>query len=340
MESPKRYLKPAIDEARRDKLWTTIDARTQPKWIRPEWKWAMGGTLVGATAALLLAVVTPDKAVSTAAPVPAGADFRTPYAQEVSTGETATTIALPDASSVQVHPHSRLRFDSDREARVLMGSADFKVTRQPEGRVFRVRGGKAVVTVIGTAFTVSHTQKETRVLVSEGLVQVEAPQMDSPLRLKAGQSWSDATEVVPPSPPAPRANPTPRPAKPGPPVQTAQTLFSEATALRGEGKFKEALVAYEHFLKKFPKNTRAGLVAFEAGRITMDQEKDPKAAARLLRQAIRLAPSSRFHEDALARLVKTLDGMGEKRACVVQQRKYAERYPQGVHRLSLQSLCK
>ncbi len=95
------------------------------------------------------------------------ADYRT------STGETRT-VRLEDGSSVVLGPASALAADfssGKRHVRLLAGDAYFEVTHDA-ARPFRVEAGGVDVTVLGTAFDVSLTDRNTQVGLEHGSVKV------------------------------------------------------------------------------------------------------------------------------------------------------------------------
>jgi hypothetical protein len=71
----------------------------------------------------------------------------------------------------------------------------------------------------------------------------------------------------------------------------------------------------------------------------MDRLGDLPGAVRALKQAVALAPGSGFREDAMARLVRAYDGMGQKDACLRAQKQYLNAFPSGVHAAKLQRAC-
>jgi transmembrane sensor len=117
------------------------------------------------------------------------------------------------------------------------------------------------------------------------------------------------------------------------------TLFKRANLARRTGQTHEAAEAYAELLKRFPDDGRAGLVAFELGRIRMDALSQPKAAVDAFGIALRTAPRASFREDALARIVVANDQLGELEACRSARDRYLKDFPNGVHALALASRC-
>ncbi len=107
-----------------------------------------------------------------------------PYRQvQYATGYGQTqTVALPDGSEVVLNANSVLRHPAhwqpgSREV-WLEGEAFFKVRPRTQDRApvrFTVHSGSLRVEVLGTEFTVSGRQDRTRVVLSEGSVQLAVP---------------------------------------------------------------------------------------------------------------------------------------------------------------------
>jgi TolA-binding protein len=120
---------------------------------------------------------------------------------------------------------------------------------------------------------------------------------------------------------------------------SAPELFERANARRQAGDPRGAATSYEALLRRYPNDARAGLAAFELGRIDMDVLGDVNGAIRALHRAVSLAPGSSFREDALARLVQAYGTMGDPSRCERAQKTYLESYPNGVHVGAVQKAC-
>jgi TolA-binding protein len=116
-------------------------------------------------------------------------------------------------------------------------------------------------------------------------------------------------------------------------------LFLRANIARRAGKTQEAASAYAELLKRFPRDSRAGVSAFELGRIRMDALGDAKGAAQAFTEALQLSRKAQFREDALARLAIASDASGDADGCRTARMRYLTDYPSGVHIGSLTSLC-
>jgi TolA-binding protein len=102
---------------------------------------------------------------------------------------------------------------------------------------------------------------------------------------------------------------------------------------------QDAADAYAEVLKRFPRDSRAGVSAFELGRIRMDALGDPKGAASAFADALRLSHRAEVREDALARLAIAGDALGDRDMCQKARARYLADYPSGVHAGSLTPLC-
>lgn len=117
-------------------------------------------------------------------------------------------------------------------------------------------------------------------------------------------------------------------------------LFSRASLSRRAGQMREAADGYAELLARHPRDGRAGLSAFELGRIRMDALGDPEGAITALEQALRSGGRASFHEDALARIVIAHDALQRIEDCREARARYLARYPRGVHAHALQARCR
>jgi TolA-binding protein len=122
-------------------------------------------------------------------------------------------------------------------------------------------------------------------------------------------------------------------------AQSVRELFLRANVARRAGRMQDAADAYAEVLKRFPRDSRAGVSAFELGRIRMDALSDPKGAASAFADALRLSHRAEVREDALARLAIAGDALGDRDMCQKARARYLADYPSGVHAGSLTPLC-
>ena len=111
-------------------------------------------------------------------------------------------LTLVDGSQVELNTDSALDLDFDRSSRAVRlrrGEAWFHVAKAG-GRPFRVATSNALVTVTGTRFYVRRDDRQTRVMVEEGHVEVAPASGGASVRLQAGQGAlveGDAVQATP-----------------------------------------------------------------------------------------------------------------------------------------------
>lgn len=359
MSEPKplgEHVRPKLTEARLARQWDAISSRVRPRRRIPLWPLAVLTLVATAATALFLMVELSDPSESAAWD---GA--------VVESGNAPTLLRLKEGSQIELGPDSRLALTEDRPDVTIVelkrGRAHFNV-ESVAGRTFYVRAASVEVKVVGTRFTVEHADGEAgarvSVAVDEGRVEAVAP--EGRVSLSSGQRWSAPVGIPAPStvkakeapredlaakPPEPERDtqdrdildPTAaRTARPAPPVESAKELFERANAARQAGDTAGATQAYQALLTQFPSDQRAGLSAFELGRLQMDRYGNAASAARSLNRAL-AAGNSPFREDAMARLVHAYDTMGAKTECRRAQQNYLEQYRNGVHRAAVASRC-
>jgi len=289
-------------------------------------------------------------------------------------------LVLPEGSRVTLSSGAELVLESATHEGVHMilgsGTVALDVTHV-EGRPFVVTAGGHDVTVLGTAFTVKlETREANRTLavdVTRGRVRVSGP--TGVHILDGGQSWSarvdglaasgasasgiaspSALAVVPAAPstppepstpagldsaelPVPSAEQIARPA-PSAPVEGPRELLARATEARAAGRPRDAAVALDILRKRHRSDPRAGLAAFELGRVRMDALSDPAGAAEAFADAVALAPAAPFREDAEARRVEALDALADRARCERARDAFIARYPAGIHASKVLQRCK
>jgi hypothetical protein len=89
-------------------------------------------------------------------------------------------------------------------------------------------------------------------------------------------------------------------------------LFQRAQAARTAGSSQETARLLDELLRRFPNDPRAGLAAFQLGRLRLDAG-DPKAALQAFDRAG--SAGSAFQEQVAARRVQALEQLGDLAAC-------------------------
>jgi transmembrane sensor len=366
MTEPSRlgdHLEPALSPARLARNRAAIEARLatgRSRW----WSAALvGGTLAAAAAVVTVAwppaETAPTALGSTVWPVSTGA--------RVAAADEATTVTLDDGSVVALEPHTSVRGAArsagDIALEVEHGEAHFDVAHD-DARTFRVVSGDVEVRVIGTAFSVAREAGRVNVVVARGRVEVRRGGVTSvlgPGDRWGGDEWvSDDETDVEPAPVAPEpageeaslSRPRARdigrslarePADDGraegADAEDARALFSAAQAARRGGRPDHAAALFAELVAQHPDDPRAGLAAFELGRIRLDVMHDTRGSIEALERALALSPRGGFREDALARLVVLYDRTGAHARCREARSRYLADHPDGVHATEVGSLC-
>lgn len=351
-----RYIEPKVDEARLARQRDAIVRRLKER-RRPHWPLIAVAGAVGLT--ILLFVL-----------------FRR---HEGPTLETASTVVeapsteplaltLLDGTRVVLSPKTRVGLarlqSNDIRLELTSGDIDLDVTHL-DHRSFVVTAAGHEVRVLGTHFAVRLHPDERPVLevaVFRGRVRVtrtDAPSEDLRV-LGAGETWS--TTLVPTMPsveagaasPA-DAEPPAHPEMPAMPTDSAPTptsipaatsprpsakeLWAQAETARAARRFQDEAAALNALRLRHRSDSRAGLAAFELGRLRQDTLHDPQGAAEAFADAALLDPKGPFREDADARRVEALDAVGRREKCLEAKNAFVTRYPSSIHRQRLSGMC-
>ena len=368
-----RYVEPEITEARIARQWAAVEQRGLPS--DPASRWGFRGlALSGVPVLLALALFVWWGAPHQALPGDAFVESaEAPIALRLHDGSgveldarTRLRVLRDQVDAVELALASgAARFDvthvKGRTFTVALGSAlvtvvgtrfDVARSERPEGTLVRVSVSRGVV--------------EVRRLDQPGSVR----------RLSAGETWSALLPAKQHKPPAAAVVSAPvavpkvetvasvekavelgddaeGAAVQAPEVQesvvrahrglvapvSARAIFQRANLARRAGQMSDAAGAYGELLRRYSHDPRAGLSAFELGRIRMDALNDPKGAVEAFSSALGLSAKAGFREDALARMVVAYGTMGEHAACKKARQRYLASYPQGVHVVSLAARC-
>jgi transmembrane sensor len=328
-----RHIQPALDDAR---LARQVSAIAAAGGRRPR-RWS-GLLAVAAAGAAVFAVVASRSGVAPPPPAP-----RPPAAAAVD-GETLT---LADGSRAVLDPRSKLTLLTMRADLVRVelerGGVDLDVVHA-EGKQLVVLARGYEIRVLGTRFTVrlgeGKGEPDVFVGVARGRVRVTRAGDDSNARLlDAGETWSagpSATASAAPAESAPARGRAPAVAEAG---ESARQLLARAEAFRAADDPRAAARTLATLRARYPADPRAGLAAFELGRLRLDRLGDPHGAAQAFQDAVSIAPAAPFREDAQARLVEAYAAGGERGRCLDAQAEYLSRYPRGLHRQKVASRC-
>jgi transmembrane sensor len=343
-----KHVRPRLTEERVSQQYAAIAARL-PQRARLRFAAPLGFALAGALAAVVLIFT-----LRHGGPTTTLADGT--WLESAPAG-TPPAVTLADGSHVALGAKSRLRLTSTRADSVRLdlerGRVDVEATHAT-GRTFVVAARDVEVFVVGTRFSVS-ADGAVRVHVDEGRVRVHSPAGDR--FVSGGEEWvadegatqgnadvdaaaaaapatDDATDVRLDggfSPPWPRVTHIT--------ALTAKDLLDDAQKALAQGRTRDAAKALETIGKRFSRDPRAGLAAFELGRIRLDSLGDAAGAEEAFREAMRLARDGSLRDDAEAARVEALDRMGSRDACVRARDGYLQHRPRGVHRADVATRC-
>ncbi|HVY28699.1 MAG TPA: FecR domain-containing protein [Polyangiaceae bacterium] len=347
-----------MTDARVERLWSNVSERLEKPASRV-WRGLLLGGALAAAAGLALWLTRPAQPV----PVALG---------HLEASKTKAVATLRDGSSFELAAGSSLDVQQEQPTSVALvlqrGQVSFDVTHR-EGRKFSVVAGDVEVRVVGTAFSIKTSAGDAprvEVSVLRGAVEVRSARRPGIVaRVAAGQSWiqeqglREALSAAPLAAPVaatPATAPertadtpsTPAGAAPavastaagvGNNVPSARELFEKAGESRRAGDAGAAAHAYEELLRLHPTDARAGLAAFELGRLRMDRLGDSAGAVSALERAVALNVGPSFREDALARLVSAYAAQGNGAACARARDRYLSSYPAGVHVSSVAARC-
>jgi transmembrane sensor len=339
-----------LSEDRVDRLWAGVSARLGGPRRARGWVWASAAVCAAAAIAIFVVVrghVGRD--------LPGGGDGHVAASSawegaQLETAADALAVTLGDGSSLKVEPRSRVEVRDRTPSALKLVLARGRIAcdvPHREGRSFVVAAGGVEVRVVGTKFSVANEAaqvgdgRRVEVRVERGAVEVRGAD-DEVVRVEAGHSWSQVTktealepatapepaEETAPAMPAGKAHAA-RPAHPAP--ADARTMFEQARSQWRAGHIDEAARTYQALLAGHPRDPRAGLAAFELGRLRMDRLDDMPGAVQALEQAVALAPGAELREDALARLVAAAAAAHDRPRCARARTRYLTDYPAGVH---------
>jgi transmembrane sensor len=357
---------PRVDEARLARQWSAVAKGVAARPARRFFFAALAPAAIVALAVVIILLARPWR--DTAAP-----PVTVAHAPDALLLPDGSRVTLSNGAELTVDAATRERV----HLALAAGIVDLDVTHV-DGRPFVVSAAGHDVTVLGTAFTVKLAPVDGKrtlfVGVSRGRVRVSGPTGEHVL--DAGQSWSSRVDETPaahrsaaPSAtsgllpaeessatavndpldlPPPSTEPSASAAAgagakaiaPSPPVEGPRELLARATEARSAGRPRDAAIALDTLRKRHRSDARAGLAAFELGRVRLDALGDPAGAAEAFADAIALAPSAPFREDAEARRIDALDAMPDRARCERARDAYLARFPSGLHARQVTQRCK
>jgi hypothetical protein len=338
-----KHVPPRLTQARLARQWEAIETQLEPK--RRRFALPIGLALATAVGAFVLVAFLRRTPPTTAATLVDGTWLESPASGP------APDLVLADGSHVALGAKSRLRMTSTRADAVRLdlerGRVDVRATHV-EGRSFVVATGDVEVHVVGTRFSVED-DGPVRVHVEEGRVRVHDPSGDH--FVSGGEEWTE--EALPPAAPSSEATPpadddqddvsdageTRHANRPRGSTLDAKTLLDDAQRAVAQGHPADAARFFDTLRRDHRHDARAGLAAFELGRLRLDTLGDPRGAEEAFRDAIRLGRDASLRDDAAARRIEALEKMGTLPACLRARSAYLATHPTGVHRSEVSARC-
>jgi hypothetical protein len=356
-----RHLPPALDEARLERQVAAIAARTGAgaRAPRVSRRFLIVATVagLGVVSVVALRAVGPRRLVVVARPESAVAALAGTTFEAPAGGETVT---LGDGSRAVLEPQSRLTLLAVQPELVRValerGGVDLDVVHA-DGKQFVVVARSYEIRVLGTRFRVRLGEAAgapaLEVHVTRGRVRVtRVGAGEAEVRvLDAGETWSTAPELAPvPAPTSMSMSTSTSTSEGAAPARTKPTgalgagedpreLLARAEGFRAANEPRAAARLFDALRVRHRSDPRAGLAAFELGRLRLDRLGDARGAAEAFNDALAIAPDAPFREDAQARLVEAYAASGERARCLDARAAYLLRYPRGVHRDKVAARC-
>jgi transmembrane sensor len=348
-----RHLAPTLDDARLDRQVAAIAARTdlghgRPRGARRGLTRAVRITCAGAVAlAAIVGVMTVQSRWLMHLREESGAALAGTTFEAPAGGETVT---LGDGSRAVLEARSRLTLLTVQPELVRValerGGVDLDVVHA-DGKQFVVDARGYEIRVLGTRFSVRLGETKgvpaLEVRVARGRVRVTRERQDDTADnqdvrvLDAGETWSTAPTTVPETEDAPSTRP--QPAAKAEMGESPRALLARAEAFRAANDPRAAARLFDALRVRHRDDPRAGLAAFELGRLRLDRLNDPRGAAEAFKDAMAVAPDAPFREDAQARLVEAYEASRDHPRCLEARAAYLLGYPRGVHRDKIAARC-
>ncbi len=160
-----------------------------------------------------------------------------------------------------------------------------------------------------------------------------------PVSASAFAPPASASALAPPTAPLPSATGA-APVRGG--ALSPKLLFERANAARLAGRNADAAADFDRFGRLFPNDPRAGLAAYELGRIRLGSLGDARGAADAFSKVIKrdkAGAGDPFREDAEAGRVEALNNLGDLAACKRARDAFRARYPSSPQAARVAKLC-
>jgi transmembrane sensor len=298
----KELLRDSVSEQDIQRAWRGLRARRAHAPGGPS-RWTVGWIAAGALATCLVFLLVWSGLSGPAEP----------QALRTETGEPLEVLAgaQTEPRAVQLSDGSRITLEPGAEAQVLENTDRSFVTMLRKGKTrFDVRPGGprrwsvecslATIEVVGTAFTVTRSERQVRVEVHKGVVLVRGERVPERVqRLTAGQHLELMEEPTPAAVPSPEPVPAPEPPAPAVQESPAPTPAPSAPAQAQTESWRAAAAKGDH-ASAYARLGDAGLQREARKARDIDtlmmladvarQSGHPQQAAEMLEQAMREHP--------------------------------------------------
>jgi len=367
-----KHLDFVLDEQRVGRMWEVVESRTnlgRKRRTTVAGLWTVGFGVVGFCLALFFRSQAPQ-----AGDMRNGTSIVTSAAHETVTLPDGSTAEIAPRTRLTLLDATR----SNVRIQLLQGEVSFAVTHRAEPH-FVVEAWGVLASVRGTRFSVQLTPDTVPPMVSvhvtDGSVQISDTWGISRASLQAGQNWSSpvpliAVESDSNAEPATKAKiasepeKTPRVSQPSATftgsnaelspgqtderrsaavptdgVPTAEALFAAGRAARLAHHAAEAAADFDRLRRARPNDSRAGVAAFELGRIQLRELGDPAGALEAFRFALGRARSGAYREDARAGVIEALARLGRREECGQALAAFQRESPKSIHQRRLAAAC-
>jgi hypothetical protein len=331
------------DEARVARVWAAVDHRLQrARKTRPFTRAALfvaAGAVAAALVSLRADLVPVSRAVKRAPQLlelPDGS--RVEHAPEARIAIEAVTPSRVELRMTRGHAQFRVAPNHERaflthaagytirvvgtEFAVDLGARDLRVAvsrgvvevrRDGAADVWRVRAGETWSSTLPVPTSPSATEPPKTPLRAAAPVPAEVLSAAVLHPQHVGHTESTRDAHAHPAPANPAASSSANTQMSTTANQNAgAALFQRAQAARAASSPEETARLLEELLRRFPNDPRAGIAAFQLGRLRLDSG-DPKAALQAFDRAG--SAGSAFQEQIAARRVQALEQLGEVAAC-------------------------
>ncbi len=337
---PADFVRVPLSTERTERIWQRLEASRRPRRV---WPLLVAASLV---TAVVVAVVARRPTASLARTEPV-----VRIEPDVATARV-DGVALVDGSVLRPEHDAQTTVvaasGSEIRVRLDRGAVDLDVARVP-GRLFVLEAMGVEVQADGAYLraSVAGEPAQLSLAVSAGDVAVRSPAGEHLASLREGQTWSLRAPGPSPVASAPARRPEPHVAPrvtasshPTEAPPSAVALFAGADRARLDGHPADAARRLEQLCVTYPADARAGVAAFQLGRLRLRELGDPSGAAAWFRTALAHPSAAAYREDASADLVDALDRAGQTAACRQARDAFVAAHPASLRRAAVSERCR